>query len=372
VREQDAERAHLHASAGEVQAARLSPRVIRKLRRRPKLAHGELAKLVGVRVVAVGLAVLACASAAPARAADVVRVGDVTSLATAPLYVAIDRGYMKEQGIDVVVERFAGAGKMNVAFAAGQLDVGTGTANAGLFNSLAQGFDVRIVADKGQLRAPASPNKLLARKDLAESGKIKSPKDFKGRKIALLVKGNVQDYQIAKLLEHDGITLKDVEIVYIGSPQTLQAFASKAIDGAHMIEPWVTKAVADGLAVVVADSTSVPEVRQFQNAVILYAGKFIRDRRAIAQRFMNAYVKGIEYVTKQGWKDNGVVDAIFKHTGVEQDLLKRATPPYIAPDGRPDVESLARFQDWLVEQGMVTKKVPMDQVLDLSFLPPAT
>jgi len=322
-------------------------------------------------VVAVGLAVLAWISAVPARAADAVKAGDVTSLTTAPLYLAIEKGYMRDQGIDLTLERFAGAGKMNAAFAAGQLDVGTGTANAGLFNALAQGFDVRIVADKGQLRAPASPNKLLARKDLADSGQVKSPKDFKGRKIASLVKGNVQDYQIAKLLEHDGIAFKDVDMVYLGSPQTLQAFASKAIDGAAMIEPWATKAVADGLAVIVADATSVPEVRQFQNAVILYAGKFIRERRPVAQRFMNAYVKGIEYLTKNGWKDDGAVDAIVKHTGVEKDLVKRATPPYMAPDGRPHVESLVRFQDWVFEQGMVTKKVPMDQVLDLSFLPPA-
>jgi NitT/TauT family transport system substrate-binding protein len=322
-------------------------------------------------IVGLGLAVQAWTSAGPASAADVVKLGDVTSLTTAPLYVAIEKGHMKEQGIDLVIERFAGAGKMNAAFAAGQLDVGTGTANAGLFNSLAQGFDVRIVADKGQLRAPASPNKLLARKDLADSGQIKSPKDFKGRKIASLVKGNVQDYQIAKLLEHDGAAFKDVEVIYLGSTQTLQAFASKAIDGANMIEPWVTKAVADGLAVVVADVTSVPEVRQFQNAVILYAGKLIRERRPVAQRFMNAYLKGIDYVTKNGWKDDAVLDALLKHTGVEKDLVKRATPPYIAPDARPHVESIARFQDWLFDQGMVTKKVSMDQVLDLSFLPPA-
>ena len=63
-----------------------------------------------------------------------------------------------------------------------------------------------------------------------------------------------------------------------------------------------------------------------------------------------------------------MVDTIVKHTGVEKDLVKRATPPYIEPEARPHVESLVRFQDWLFEQGMVTKKVPMEQVLDLSFL----
>jgi len=288
----------------------------------------------------------------------VVRLGDVTSLATAPLYLAIEKGLMQAQGIEVVSERFAGAAKMNAAFAAGQLDVGTGAPSAGLFNALAQGFDVRIVADKGQLRAPASPNKLLARKDLADAGLVRHPKDFTGRKVASLVKGNTQDYQMAKLLEHDGATFDSVEFVYLTSPQTLQAFASKAIDGAHMIEPWCSKAVGEGLAVVVADSTSAPEVHQFQNAVILYAGKFMRERRPVAQRFMTAYVGGIAYILRRGWNDGGVVDAILKHTGIDKDLVRRATPPYLAPDGRPHVESLARFQDWLVARGMVTTKVP--------------
>ena len=105
-------------------------------------------------------------------------------------------------------------------------------------------------------------------------------------------------------------------------------------------------------------------------AMIIYTGKFIRERRPAAQRFMNAYVKGIEFLTKRGWQDDDVLDAIFKHTGVERALVKQAVPAYISPDGRPHVESLVRLQDWLYEEGMVNRKVSMDQVVDLSFLPP--
>ncbi len=317
------------------------------------------------------LAMVALAAApAGARAADVVKLGDVTTLSNGGVYVAIEKGYMKEQGIDIVAEAFSGAAKMTSALASGELDVGTGTPSAGLFNALAQGSDIKVVADKGQVRPNYIYQRLLGRKDLVESGQIRSFKDFKGRKIASLAKGNVQDYAIGKVLEHEGLAFKDVEIVYLTAPQTIQALAARAVDGAHMVEPWVSRALGENLVAPVGDLESIPALRQYQVAAILYAGKFIRERRPVAQRFMNAYVKGIEYITRNGWQDDEVVDAIAKHTKVERSQVRRAVPAYIAPDGRPDVASMTRFQDWLHEQGMVTKKVPMEQVVDLSFLPP--
>ncbi len=310
------------------------------------------------------------AVAAPALGADVVRLGDVTTLSNGALYVAIEKGYMKEQGIEIVAETFSGAAKMTSSLASGDLDVGTGTPSAGLFNALAQGTDIKAVADKGQVRSNYIYQRLFGRKDLVEGGQIRSFKDYKGRKIASLAKGNVQDYAIGKMLEHEGLAFKDVEIVYLTAPQTLQALAAKAVDGAHMVEPWVSRALGENLIAPVGDLENVPALRQYQVAVILYGGKFIRERRPAAQRFMNAYGKGIEYITRNGWQDDGVVDAIAKHTKVERSLVRRAVPAYIAPDGRPDVASMSRFQDWLHEQGMVTVKVPMEQVVDLSFLPP--
>jgi len=316
-----------------------------------------------------GAAALVLALPGAPRAADVVKLGDLATISTAPVYLAIEKGFLKEEGIDLVTERFTAAARMNSAFAAGELDAGVGTANAGLFNSIAQGFDIKIVADKGQIRPGYSYEKLMARKDLVEGGQIKSPKDFKGRKIAVLGKGTVNSYELAKVLEHDGIGFKDVELVVLGPAQTLQAFAGKSIDGGIIVEPWVTRATAERLAVTVANFEDVPVLHNHQVAMIIYTGKFIRERRPAAQRFMNAYVKGIEFLTKRGWQDDEVVDAIVKHTGVERSLVKQAVPAYISPDGRPHMASLVRLQDWLFEEGMVTRKVSMDQVLDLSFLP---
>ncbi len=310
------------------------------------------------------------AAGAPALAADVVKLGDLATLSTAPLYVAIEKGFVREQGIDLVTERFFAAAKMNSAFTAGELEVGIGTANAGLFNAIAQGFDIKIVADGGQIRPGHAYEKLMARKDLVDSGQVTRPRDFKGRKIAALAKGTVNSYELAKLLEYDGIAFKDVELVVLGPAQTFQAFATKSVDGGVIVEPWIAKAVAEGLAVPVGEFDTVPALPSHQVAMIIYTGRFIRERRPLAQRFMNAYLKGIEFLARRGWQDDEVVEAIVKQTKIERALVKQAVPAYLSPDGRPDVESLVRLQDWLYEEGMVTRKVSMDQVVDLSFLPP--
>ncbi|HEY7676048.1 MAG TPA: ABC transporter substrate-binding protein, partial [Candidatus Methylomirabilis sp.] len=300
------------------------------------------------------------AAAAPALAADVVRLGDNYTLSSAPLFVAIEKGYLKDQGIDLVAERFAAAAKMNSALAGGELDVGIGTPSAGHFNAVAQGFDIKIVADKGQFRPGYAYTKLMARKDLVDAGTIRGPRDLKGRRVAAFAKGIIQDYEVGKILEQEGLAYRDVEMAYMAPPTIIQALAAKALDAAMLVEPWVAKAVGDGLAVPVADMERVPALRSHQAAFIIYAGKFIRERRPVAQRFMNAYLRGIEYVGKRGWQDDDLVDILVRYTKVEKPLVKRAVPPYIDADGRPDVPSLARFQDWLHEQGFVPEKVPME------------
>ena len=102
----------------------------------------------------------------------------------AGFYVAEKKGFFRDEGLDVSYIAFDSAAKMIAPFASGDLDVGAGGPSAGLYNAVARGIDIRIVADKSSTPPGRPINFLLVRKDHVDSGRYKTLADLKGMKIA--------------------------------------------------------------------------------------------------------------------------------------------------------------------------------------------
>jgi len=299
---------------------------------------------------------------------DVVKVGDIPLLSNAGLYIAVEKGYFKERGVRSEISVFASAAKMVPALTAGEVEVSLGTASAGLFNAIAQGAPFRIVADKGQNRPGYGYTMLAVRKDLLDSGQVKGVRDLKGRKVALFAKGIILDYFLGKLAEEAGLTIKDFELTYLAPPNHLAALESKAIDAALTVEPWGIQLEERGVAVRFRTADQVRGTGSVQTGVIMYSGTFVKDRRPVAQRWMDAYLKGCEFYAARGVQDPEVLAIVEKYTKVPAKAIKAATPFYLDGGGRVNVASLADMIQWFVANGYMPKAVPADQVVDLSFL----
>ncbi len=303
-----------------------------------------------------------------ALAAEIVKMGDLPAISNAGLYVAIEKGYFGEKSIAVETERFASGAKMTPALATGQLDVAIGTPAASLFNAIASGMDFRIVADKGQVRPGFSFSPIIVRKDLVDGGRVKRVRDLKGLKVASGAKGIHLDYFLAKMLEHDGLSYDAVEIVTLAYPDAIKALASKAVDAVIAPEPWGVRAEEQKVGVRLFLTEQTPETATFQAAVIMYSGKFIKDRPKVARDFLQAYAKGVRYYLERGPKNDEIATILSKHTSVPPETIKASIPFYIEPDVKPRVQDLAKLQDWFHQMGWVKQKVPIDRVVDLSFL----
>jgi NitT/TauT family transport system substrate-binding protein len=308
------------------------------------------------------------AIALPAAAADTVKLGDLPAISNAGIYIAIEKGYFQERGVTVDIERFASAGKMMAPLATGQIDVSVGSPSAGLFNAIASGMDFKIVADKGQVRPGFNFTPLIVRKDLVDSGKVKTLKDLKGLKIANGAKGINFDYFLAKMMEHAGLTYEALDVVYLSYPDGIKALASKAVDAAFAPEPWGARAEQQKIGTRFFLTEQVPALATFQVAVIMYSGKFIKERPAVARAFMQAYVQGVKVYNQRGLKDPDVAAILSMHLKLPVEIIQASFPAYIDPSGKPRVQDLAAFQDWFHQMGWVKEKVAMDRVVDLSFL----
>ena len=305
----------------------------------------------------------------PASADELVKVGDLPALSTAAFYVAIDKGFFAERGIRIETEVFASAGKMTPALATGHIDVATGAPSAGLFNSMASGAGFKIVADKGQIRPGFNGTLLTVRKELVDSGQVKSARDLKGRTVSTGAKGIAMDYFLAKMMEDVGLNYDALNVTYLAYPDGVKAMASKAVDAFWAPEPWGARAEELGIGVRFVQPEKIKAVASFQAGLFIYSDKFIKERPKVARDFLAAYVKAARLYNEKGPRDPEIMAIVSKHTKVPVETVKASFPFYIAPDGRPRVEDLVALQDFFIARDWIKTRVPAEKLVDLSFLP---
>lgn len=307
--------------------------------------------------------------APPARGADTVEQGYLPFISFAPLFVGIDKGFFAELGIDLKMTRFADGSKMIAPLGRGDLDVASGSPTAGLYNAIASGLKFRIVADKGQVRK-GEPGfvPLVVRKDLYDSGRVKKLADIKGLVIGQITKGAISEYSLMRMAKVAGLSFDELNQKYLSPPKQYQALKTKAIDLASTVEPWGTSSVLDGDGVILATSLEWLDRDVFQIATMMFSGKFIAERRPVAQRWVNAYVKGIQYMNKHGIASESIVPIINKWTKAGDEMIKKSIPPRFADDGSVDKPSLELSQDFYFERGLMKQKISVDEAVDMSFV----
>src|SRR5947209_10150333 len=125
----------------------------------------------------------------PSQAAENVVVGTGGSASDAPFYIAHERGYFNDEGLDVDLIVLDSGAKVIAPLGTGELDVGSGALSVGFWNALARGIKFRIVADRGHAQPGYLYQTVFMRKDLVDSGRFKSLKDLKGMRMGFAAQG---------------------------------------------------------------------------------------------------------------------------------------------------------------------------------------
>ncbi len=115
---------------------------------------------------------------------------------------------------------------------------------------------------------------------------LKTPADFRGKKIATPQLGNTQDIACRAWLTAGGLKITqlggDAELLPTQNPDQLALFKLKKIDAAWTVEPWVSRLEMDaGGKVLVEDRTSPV-------TVLVSSAKFLADHRDVAVKFVAA------------------------------------------------------------------------------------
>ncbi len=299
------------------------------------------------------------------------QVGVVSSSSDGGIFIAMDRGYFQEEGLQVETNQFQTGVDQIAPLGAGQLDVGTGAIAAGLYNAIGRGVPLRMVADKGSTPSPEWDfNALMIRKDLIDSGQVKDYKDLKGLTITTTAPGNSTEVDVARALEKGGLTFADINFNHISFTDMITAFANRAIDGGIVIEPYLSRIEKLGTAV------RWKGTRDFygnqQVAVVMYGPKLVEEQQDVARRWMTAYIRGVrDYNDAFGPKRRGrdeVIQILINHTPIKDaSVYDEMRPAGLDPDGKLDVDSIRGDLAYYEQAGEVTQQVDLSKVIDTSF-----
>lgn len=254
----------------------------------------------------------------------------------APFMIAKDFGFFEEFGANVTLTPKGDTAETIQMLATGMIEAGGATWGAGLFNSINAGASVAIVGTLARMPDTVpSPSPFMISQKAWDEG-IRTVADLKGKRVGIPGPGGFGMYSVAKALEKGGLTIDDVEAVFLPPPATAAAFANGAIDAGWSIEPFAHQLEVQKLGKpLVEDHTFGTEL-----GFIAFNKEFVEKHEDAVVAFMAGFLKAARLLDNGGWKDDKVLDVVASYTGTDKALLTDLVQTVRSEDGSINLDSV--------------------------------
>lgn len=305
-----------------------------------------------------------------AGAADKIAVGHLGIVADGPYFIAQEKGFFKEEGVEVELKRFNSATQALAPLATNQLQVVGGGSSTAIFNSFGRDWPVRIVISRTRDLPGFSSDTLIVRNEL--KGQVKSVADLKGKKIAVNAPSAVLEYMVATMLGKHGLTLKDIELVYMPWPNMGPALQTGAIDAGAVVEPFVVLFQQKGIAYPLHRASELLTDPPLEVSFILFNTDWSTANPDAARAFTRAYLRGARVyfdAMKGGASRAEVIEILTRNTRLKNPAMyDRIQWSYVDPNGDIARRGLQAQLDWYRAQGSLKVDKGIDDMIDDQFV----
>jgi NitT/TauT family transport system substrate-binding protein len=277
------------------------------------------------------------------------------NVAFLPIYLTQDKGFFKDEGLDVLVVMF----------------------NAGATNLQAMiGGDVQIMAG-------GVPETVLARAAGADiknfwaisnvmpfqiygSAKLKSLEQSKGKKFAISRFGSLSEFLTRSALKHSGVDPRDVTMLQIGAtPARFTTLASGIVDATILWFPVTERAKAAGMNKLFDLKDLYPN---WTNVGFIARENWLAKEKEQTTKFLRAYQRGVRY-TRENRHDG--IRTLEKYVGLNAAEAAAGYDEYresFPLDGRILDAGIVATIEQEIETGRLKNKIPVGEMIDNSFI----
>ncbi len=325
---------------------------------------------------ALGVAAFAASAIAHAEEPIKATIGVLRLSSSAPVFIAEDKGYFRDAGLDIELKFFDAAQPIAVAVTAGDIDFGVTAFTAGLYNLAGKGT-LKVIGGMSREKAGYPLIGYFASPKAYDAG-LKSPKDLAGKRVAVTQVGSSFHYSLGLLADKYGFKLSDVGIVPLQSlSNAAAALKGETVEAALLPVSTARKLMDDGSAKLlgwVGDETPWQLGAVFASPKTLQNKALVTKVLAALDRADREYHDVILAAVHDGKapideKTKPLLEIIAKYTNlpVEQVVGNCA---YIDPDGKLDVKNVDNQIKWLQAQGFVDKGFDADAIIDKAYVKP--
>jgi len=288
--------------------------------------------------------------------------GYIPNIQFAPLYIAVEKGYFKDVGIDLEFDykfetdgvALVGAGELPFAVVSGEQ----------VLLARAQGLPVTYVAAWYQ----QYPVSVVAK---SEAGVI-VPQDLKGKKIGLPGLFGASYIGLRSLLNAGKLTEDDVTLDAIGFNQVelMAAGQQDIVVGYAANEPIQLR--AQGIAVT---EIRVADYAQLAANGLLAGEKVIADNPELVRSFVGAFLKGLADTIANPDEAITLSEAYIPNfadldADVQKQVLETSIEQWETDRlGYSDPQAWENMQNVLLDMNLITEKMDLNKAFTNKFIP---
>lgn len=297
--------------------------------------------------------VVGVAGVAHAAAAETLRVGYLPIGTHGKFMIAKERGFYRDEGLDVELVEFVNSADGLNALVAKKIDVGAFGTSAPLVH-VSKGADIKII---GGITSGGSS--FIARPETAAT--IKTPADLKGKKIAT-VRLSTVDAILRAALRDAGLDWKrDVQIFELKSaPAVAEAVKSGQVDVGALWGPHDLRAEKEGMKILFYSHELYPA----HVCCRIIVGR--NSDPVTGEKFLRAILRAEKYAAEHRKE---TIDILAKYVRIDRDVLEKDFyDPYKDNSSDPYLKGLRQFWTVMEDSGFLEGKGrSVDGAVDLGL-----
>ncbi len=303
-----------------------------------------------------------------------IKVGALRFTSHSGSFVAFERGYFSEAGLDVELKFFQAAQPMAVAIASGDIDYAVTAISGGLV-SLANKGAIKVIGGALSEEKGIDGQKILVSDAAFKAGATKASA-LDGKVFGMTTAGSSFHYMGSKIAKKEGVSLKFKPLQKVGA--IIGALKSGQIDSWSIV-PHIAKPLAKSGAVhIIGDVADY--LPNYQVTTVFTSSKNAANEKELTKNFLAAFAKGVaDYNAAMVDKSKGdaaqseMVDLIHKYVYTSRPREK-AAPSIINGSMRlnagaaMNVASIKDQLDWFKSEGLVDANTKLENLVDTSFV----